>query len=308
MMNCTCPKCTTECEYDDEAAGFAIECKKCGRIFITPSAEQKEKEAVPLLPPGGFYRAVFIDTWKIFVRPHNYILIGLLIAMAVFKFFLAGELCADQLREKMLAHAYIAGMSLKILLWGWFAGIYFNIIHDTAYGLDDLTDEVDDAITAMTTAFLASIGRPILLFYYAVAGSLMPLLVGMTILALVGEPAAILGIFLHVLIIVLFVGSLFLFPAAILTVAVTEDILSMRPDYFLKPIVSAFCPYLIVAAFTAAAGVYWYYVGDLDAVANESQFRIAFELLLNIGFQFFVIIAMRTIGLYYRHYHRYFSW
>ena len=307
-MNCTCPKCNTECEYDDEAAGFAIECKKCGRVFVTPSEEELEKQPQkPETPSPHFYRVVFIDTWKIFVRPHNYILIGLLVVMAVFKFFLAGQLCADRLKTNAISFMYVAGMFLKILFWGWFAGIYFNIIYDTAYNNDDLTDEVEDPITAIATAFASSIGRPILLFYYALVGTLLPWILGMTILAIFGQFIGG-GIAANIFIIALFAGSVFLFPAAILTVAVTEDILSMRPDYFLKPIIKAFGPYLVVAAITAAAGVYWYVIGDSDAVANASPFRIVLELLLNIGFQFFVIIAMRTIGLYYRHYQCYFPW
>jgi hypothetical protein len=201
---------------------------------------------------------------------------------------------------------YIAGMAVKIVFWGWFAGIYFNIIYDTAYNNDDLTDEVEEPITAITTAFLSSIGRPMLLFYYAVVGALLPWIIGMTLLAIIGTFIG--GIAARIFIIVLFSGSVFLFPAALLTAAVTEDILSMRPDYFLKPVIKAFCPYLVVAAFTAAAGVFWYLVGDSDAVAMASKPRVALELLLTIGFQFFAIITMRAIGLYYRHYQCYFPW
>jgi hypothetical protein len=307
-MNCTCPKCKTEYEYDDEIAGTAFECEKCGRVFITPSHEEQERQPQkPETPFLHFYHAVFIDTWKIFKRPHNYILIGLLVVMAVLKFFLAGELCADRLREKVLAHMYIAGMALKILFWGWFAGIYFNIIYDTAFNNDDLTDEVEDPFTAIVTAFASSIGRPILLFYYAVIGTLLPWIIGMTILAIFGQFVGG-GIAANIFMIVLFVGSIFLFPVAILTVAVTEDILSMRPDYFVKPIMRAFGPYLVVAAFTAAGVVYWYFIDDFDAVALASKPRIAIELILNIGFQFFVIFVLRTIGLYYRHYQCYFPW
>lgn len=301
-MNCTCPKCNTEYEYDDDAAGFAIECKRCGRVFVAPSEEEQEKQPQkPEIPLPHFYRAVFIDTWKIFARPHNYILIGLLVVMAAFKFFLAGQLCADQLREKVLSYMYIAGLFLKILFWGWFAGIYFNIIYDTAYNNDDLSDEVEDPLTTIVTAFLSGIGRPILLFYYAVVGSQIPLLLTTVVFLIFDLSVPLLP---HIL----FFAGLFLFPVAILTVAVTEDILSMRPDYFLKPILKAFCPYLVVAAFTAAAGIYWYCISDFNAVADASRFRIALELILNIGFQLFVIMAMRTIGLYYRHYQCYFPW
>jgi hypothetical protein len=305
-MTCTCPKCKTICEFADESAGFAITCKNCGRVFVTPSVQEKQLEPKPETPLPGFYHAVFVDTWKIFARPHNYVLIGLVITIAVFKFLLAGSLCADRMRTNILSHMYIAGMALKILLWGWFCGVYFNIIHDTAYGYDDLTDEVEDAFTAIATAFASSIGRPILLFYYALMGSLLPWILFMTILALAAQFAGSLSIFLHILIAAVFAGSVFLFPSALLTIAVTEDILSMRPDYFLRPVVRAFCPYLLVFTFTTAAAVSWFFIGDMDAVVFASKPRVALELFLSVGFQLFAIITMRTIGLYYRHYQCYF--
>ena len=68
------------------------------------------------------------------------------------------------MKTEILGYMYLAGWLLKILLWGWLAGIYFNIAQGYRYGFDDFTDEVDDAFTAIGTAFLSSIGRPILLF------------------------------------------------------------------------------------------------------------------------------------------------
>jgi hypothetical protein len=300
-ITCACPKCNAHCEYDEETAGLAIECNNCGRIFLSPSGQDKKAPSKPEAPIPGFYRAVFIGAWKLFARPHNYILIGLIITITIFKFFLAGGLCADRARTSVLSYMYIAGVLLKILLWGWFAGIYFNIICDTAYGEDNLSDDVEDAITAIVTAFASSIGRPILLFYYALIGSQIPLIVAVAVFQIAGFK---LNILLHFL----FLTGLFLFPVALLTVAVTEDILSMRPDYFFKPILKAFRPYLVVFAFTIAAAIGWLLIGDMDAVVGTSQLRIALELLLNIGFQFFAIMTMRTIGLYYRHYSCYFPW
>jgi hypothetical protein len=298
-MNCACPKCNALCEFTDDSAGFAITCQNCGRVFLAHEQKQKEQKAAAPIP--GFYRAVFIDTWRIFARPQNYVLIGLVLVITVFKFFLAGELAADKGKTNFLGHMYVAGVALKILLWGWFAGVYFNIISDTAYGHDELTDDVQDAITAIVTAFASSIGRPILLFYYALIGSQIPLLIAVAVFQFF-------GIELPLLLHLLFAAGLFLFPAALLTVAVTEDILSMRPDYFIKPIFRAFAAYLVVAGFTAGAAIYWLFIGDSDSVAFASKSRIMLELLLNVGFQFFVIITMRIIGLYYRHYSCYFPW
>ena len=102
-----------------------------------------------------------------------------------------------------------------------------------------------------------------------------------------------------VLLRVLMLGGLFLFPMAILTAAVGRDLTMLRPDYFLITICRATRPYLVTAVLLGAAGVLHMqapqYSGKGFAVTMG-------HLLLNLGVQAVALVAMRSIGLFYRHY------
>ena len=103
-----------------------------------------------------------------------------------------------------------------------------------------------------------------------------------------------------VILYVLFFAGLFLFPIAILTVAVGKDLMMLRPDYFFIPIFRAFRPYLVTAVLLAAAAML-----QMFAKQYSSQFSTtatAGYLLLNLAVQVIALIAMSSIGLFFRHY------
>jgi hypothetical protein len=103
-----------------------------------------------------------------------------------------------------------------------------------------------------------------------------------------------------VLLYALMFGGLFLFPVAILTVAVGKDLMMLRPDYFLIPIFRAFGPYLVTAVLLGAAVVVQIYAKQYSG--QFSAAAIGGYLLLNLAVQVIALIAMRSIGLFFRHY------
>jgi hypothetical protein len=110
---------------------------------------------------------------------------------------------------------------------------------------------------------------------------------------------------LHLLLQALSVFGLFLFPMAILTTAVGKDLTLLRPDYIIVPILKAFMPYLTVVALLVAACL-------LETQTKQfkgSTFAITVgNLALNLAVQLIAIIAMRSIGLFFRHYSCRFRW
>jgi hypothetical protein len=102
-----------------------------------------------------------------------------------------------------------------------------------------------------------------------------------------------------VLLYALMFAGLFLFPVAILTAAVGQDLMMLRPDYLLIPIFRAFKPYLVTVVLLGAAAV-------LQMQANQYSGRSAAvdtgHLLLNLAVQVIALVAMRSIGLFFRHY------
>lgn len=287
-----CPKCDALIAFTDKHAGKRARCLTCGELFIIPAKDgEKPQKIEPKIqkaePVPGFYRAVLVDSWKLFVGPQNSTSLAFVVAAVCFKFFLGSGICCMN---------YIS----FVVVWGWLLGFYLNIIYETAYDIDNLP-----AICLGTSInFIWYIVQPFLVFLFAIAVVEIPFIVALVILKspdLAAQDTWRAEIVLQAL----FAFGLFLFPVAILTMAVGKDFTLLRPDYVLAPIVRTFRPYLVVAGLLIAAGILerqtQQYTGqDVPAAAGH--------LLLNLAAQVVVIIAMRSIGLFYRHYSCYFAW
>ncbi len=104
----------------------------------------------------------------------------------------------------------------------------------------------------------------------------------------------------------LHIVGLFFFPIAILTTAVGRDfIMLFRPDYILLPVLKAFFPYIVASLLLVAACLLEYrttqYIGS-------SFLETAAQLALNLAVQVVAIIAMRSIGLFARHFACHLPW
>jgi hypothetical protein len=113
------------------------------------------------------------------------------------------------------------------------------------------------------------------------------------------------GVAFPVLSYILMLGGLFLFPMAILTAAIGREITMLRPDYLLVPIFRAFRPYLVTALLLGIAGVIQMHTSHYT---HQPQAIAVGHLTLNLIVQFFALFAMRSIGLFYRHYNCVFPW
>jgi hypothetical protein len=95
---------------------------------------------------------------------------------------------------------------------------------------------------------------------------------------------------------------------AILVAAVLEDLPELfRFDRLLVPVIRAFIPYLVVVGLLAAA---CFIETKTRQYESMSILTTAGNLAMNLAVQVVAIIAMRSIGLFYRHYDCYFgkSW
>jgi hypothetical protein len=290
-----CPKCGALIAFDSRHAGKRAKCLTCRQPLIIPAAsfeKPKKLEVEPEFeaePIPGFCRAVFLDSWKLFVRPQNATTLVFVAAVVCFKFFLAGACCIT----------YVAAF----VIWGWLFGFYLNVIYRTAID-DDMLPEID---LGTSVTFVLYILEPFFVFFYTLFLVELPFLIafwlardrGVTLQNLWSHFGA-----LHVLQALLIFG-LFLFPAAILTTAVGKDLTLLRPDYLLAPIFRAFFPYVTTVLLLAAAClIEW----RTTQYAGADPVTTAGHLALNLTVQAVAIIAMRSIGLLYRHYACYFRW
>ncbi|MEN6429200.1 MAG: hypothetical protein ABFE13_27960 [Phycisphaerales bacterium] len=292
-----CPKCGALIAFDSKHAGKQAKCLTCGQKFLIPAESfQKPKKIAPEPEPKedpipGFYRAVFLDTFRVFFHPANVTPLAFVIAVVCFKFFLAEACCLN----------YIS----YFIIWGWLFGFYLNVVSHTAID-DDQLPEIE--IGTSITLILYVLG-PFLTFFFTMFVLELPFIIG---LALVQDQGITFwNLFsgstgAHRLLQALLLGGLFLFPAAILAISAGGTSNLLRPDYLLAPLPRAFLPYLTTVALLIATCLMEMHTTQFQAKAEPNV--TATNLAMNLLVQVVAIFAMRSIGLYYRHYGCYFKW
>jgi hypothetical protein len=291
-----CPNCDSLIAFGDKYIGKRAHCTSCGQIFIIPSESFQEAETIDPEPEHteplpGFYKALIIDCWKPFFNRASVTSLVFVIAVVCFKFFLNRAICC-------------VGVIAFILPWGWLLGFYLNIIHETAFEIDTLPQ----VYLGTSFSWLTYVFKPFFIFTITLFVVQIPFLTANYLL--LGSQNPILEIWqktsdVHLLLRGLFIFGLFLFPMTILTVAVARDPARLRPDYLLGPICKAFIPYLLVVAFLVAACILEL---QTKQYANADIATTARDLSINFASQVLAIIAMRAIGLFYRHYRCYLKW
>lgn len=299
-ISCRCPKCDGLCAFDDKNAGRRARCHKCGQIFIIPAKEGQKPQKVKMPPIKaeplpGFYHAVFVDSWKVFFNPKSVTSLVFVIAVVTFRFFLADSCCLN--------------IIALLLSWGWLLGFYYNIIHDTAFDVDELPE----IYLGTSVTFVWYIIWPMLVFILTMVIVQFPYILAGWILKRYGPDKIGGGIWIGefgpaTLLQVLFILGMFLFPVAILTVAVGRDPVLLRPDYLIRPVFKGFVPYVVVVGLLVAASICEMQTIEFDKLRGAAWPVTAAHLAANLAVQALAIIAMRTIGLFMRHYSCYFPW
>jgi len=296
-----CPNCRELIAFADKHHGKHARCTACGQRFVIPLAG--DKAAKKIKPPKeqaepipGFYRAVFVESWKLFTNPKNATGFAFILVLVVFKFFTAGLNFSLFIQGNWLSFDFYIplGWVLGGAAWGCLFWYYTEVIYSVGFDQDELPTVTIGGFYGLIWIILKSL--------YSMA----------MILLVVGLPYIIASLVLKwvqaespMLLSALALGGLFLLPMAILTTAIGRDLTMLRPDYFLVPIFRAFGPYLVLVVWLGvAAGLQMYanqYAGQSPVVATG-------HLLLNLTVQAFALIAMRSIGLFYRHYSCHLPW
>ena len=290
-----CPNCNSIIGFADKHCGKHARCTTCGQLLIIPSkSDEKPKKVEPPKEKGqvlpGFYRAVFVDNWKLFFDSGNIISLVFVIAVVCFKFFSAGSCCC----------AFVT----HYVVWGWLLGFYLNIIYETAFEIDKLPE----IYLGTSVTFIWYIIKPFFLFFCTMAVVQLPFII--TLILLKGEGITYKNMWaghtgFHLFLQGLLLFGLFLFPMAILTTAVGRDLTMFRPDYLLGPVFKAFVPYVVTVALLTAGALL---ETQTTQYTHASLAVTAGHLVLNLAVQVVAIIAMRSIGLFHRHYSCHFAW
>jgi hypothetical protein len=184
------------------------------------------------------------------------------------------------------------GIVMTITSWACLFWYYMQIIYSSAFG----TDQLPGFHPASIAGFLWNILKTIYTVFIVLVVLGLPCIIALLI-------TKKMGINSPVLLWALMLCGLFVFPVAMLNIAVGKDLTMLRPDYLLTPIYRAFGPYLTVAALCIAGTVL-----AIQAYFGATLAINAGWLTANLALQVIAIIAMRSIGLFYRHYSCHLPW
>ena len=298
-----CPNCDALIAFHDRHRGKRARCLTCRQPFIIPSKDNEtpqkvEPEIEETQPLTGFYRALFVDSWKLFINPQNATPLFFIAALVCFKFF-TGHLDYSFDAGQYRVQAPV-GQIVTIVAWGCLLWYYMEIIYSTAFDTEDLPEVYIGGIFG----FIWNIVKSICTFFTALLIALLPCVIALVISNRIGVQWPV---FLHVLAI----ASLFVFPMVILTLSVGRDItLLFRPGNIIRPLIRAFWPYLVtVILFVLTCQLQlWLEVRGYGRLLGSGKTVIGLYLLANLAVQILAIIAMRSIGLFYRHYSYHFPW
>ena len=296
-----CPNCNEIIGFPDKHAGKRARCTTCGRLFIIPSENYKKpKKVEPPKEKGepipGFYRSVLVDSWKLFTNPKNAAGLVFILAVVVFKFFTAGWNFSFFIQGEWLSFDFYIplGWVLRASAWGCLFWYYTEMIYST--GFDQ--EEMPVATFGGFYGFIWKIVKSLYTIFIILLVVGMPYIIAFLILKKMQIESPV---FLYIPML----GGFFLLPIAILTVAVGKELTMLRYDYLLIPIFRAFTPYLVTVVLLGVAVIVQM---QTEQYAHQDHMEATGYLLLNFALQAVFLIAMRSVGLFYRHYSCHLPW
>lgn len=305
-----CPKCENLCAFHDIHAGKRAKCTKCWQVFVIPPEDGQKPEKVKIKeefvldgPFSGFYRAVFRESWKIFSSRQNIVVLLLITTLLCFKFFLGGlysEFSAFvPATGKFITIPLPIGALITLFVWAFLFWYYTELIYSTAFGLEVLPHPHIESVRELEWNII----RSAWMLFISLAIVLAPAAVAFLITLKIGSVNRLLVYGLAIL-------GFFFFPMTVLIVSIGRDVvLLFRLDYIVKPIVRAFRPYTAAAVLTIAAAFLQFRIANhIGHIPSVSVISMALYLLANFAVQVIIIISMRSIGLFYRHYGCFVPW
>jgi hypothetical protein len=296
-----CPNCDALIAFDSKHSGKCARCITCGQLFIIPARDNEVPEKIEPEPERadplpGFYHAVSMDSWKIFVSPANATALLFVTAAVCFKFF-TGHTDYSFTMGAFRFQAPV-GFVVTIAAWGCLFWYYMEIIYSTAFGMEELPDVYMGGLFG----FVWNILKSVYIFFVTLLAVELPCIITILIFK---KPQAGWPIISQVLAML----GLFFFPMVILTISVGREIsIVFRPDYIFRTIAKAIRPYLVVAGLLVLVAALQLKTVGYDNLLGSGVIVVGLHLLANLAVQVPAIIAMRSIGLFYKHYNCYLPW
>jgi hypothetical protein len=294
-ITCVCPKCGRFCGFTAALAGRPAGFLACNSNLIVPNKEAHTTRLVKPEPEAampGFYRAVLVDNFKVFIQKESLFGIILCIALTGFHFFVGDEdysFTLGAFRPPLIIGWVVTFFCAGYLLW-----YFMETINITATG-DDILPEI---FIGAGFVFIGQAMKSIYLFMAAFAIAVIP---GAALAVLLGK----MGISYPWLNMIIITLSLLILPMILCMLGSGVALWKVfRYDLNIRIIIKTFRPYVLSAMITFIALLAVYFtVGFFATNPDSNHPGILVILALRLLAVFMMLFAMRTIGLYARHYY-----
>jgi hypothetical protein len=306
-----CPHCKSLCAFMDKYAGRRAKCLSCQKRFFIPKAQGlkafkiPEPKEGPLIPRPGFYKAMFLYTWIIFSRKNSLKMLVFLMFLIYLKFFVGKfALYLVLISPKVfsapnpfawLSHAIImiASCLLYAGIWGLIFDFYMCTIFDNALEYDRISDPLEDK----ELPFWQHMLKPFCVFGLTVYTAFLPLMlifmIGIEVSREVFYSLAAIGFLI--------------FPCMLVSISIIKDMSAFRPKNIFRPVFRRFFPYIMLPVMFAGVIYCELNTNVIGSISHGQTNTTTKMMLLNMALQIPVLWAMRTAGLFYKHYSCYFT-
>jgi hypothetical protein len=256
------------------------------------SGDKAQLYIEPSLPPvPEFYREVFIRGWKVLFVKDSIVGVTFCIAMTCFQFFLGN-----------LDYSFTVGAFCPPLIVGWITQFFtlgglFWYFFQTIGSTVLYPDSLPELEIGYGFEYLGGLFKSIFLF---LNGLLLTAIPGVAI----GTAIESLGLAYWGLKITVLILSCLLLPLWLGIFGCDFPIwIIFRIDVLIRTLIKTVKPYLITAMITEIIFFGWFIsLLTFSTIENLSLIEKSLYLAFRIIMVILMLFAMRTIGLYYRHY------
>jgi DNA-directed RNA polymerase subunit RPC12/RpoP len=291
-----CPKCFEVLTAEKEQAGKTFDCPHCDYHLIIPKqsfdrAKTYEPEPEITDPIPGFWYAATAGCVKQLTNLKDNLTPLILVAAIIAPKFLFIHFDISLVFPKFVINIPI-GSAIAIFSWAVLFWYYAQVINAVAFDVAELPNTWMGDIFAFFDTTIKSL--------FAFAGALLSVQVPTIIVFIIEKKTGVQLTFLKILFANL---GLFFFPVAILSVAVGRDFMLLTTPYkYFTAIKKAFWPYTFTVLLLIVAWFCQFKTKNFHEVRSASSLIITLHFVANFAVQLLAISAMRSIGLFYKHF------
>jgi len=288
-----CPFCGSLCAFADKHGGRGARCRRCNGHFIIPSKQGEPAcrvETEAAAPIAGFWRAAAITTQRMFFNRDSITGLVFVAGLVCLRFFVGYtdySFTIGAFRVLIPTGGAAITISFGLLFW-----YYMETVNWAAMGYDELPE----VIIGGGFGFMWNIVKCLYLFVVAMLFAEIPFFITIRLLKSA-------GIEIELLSRILVLCGLFVFPMYVLFLSTGRELwMALRPDYIFKPIIRAFAAYSVPSLLVMSVMIAEWTTVGYGRLVGESGVVIGMHLAGNIATAYLGLVAMRTIGLFDRHY------